>query len=110
MRISYLQSQESDHGLIALFEINSKNLDKNEPFEKPTIQYGQSVIVLNTKDHEKIYQVLKRKGYEFLVEPTVYEKRGTVSILKPVFIRKCLFMITMDFSSTLLNITDSIYL
>ena len=60
VRISYLQSEESEHGLIALFEINSNNLDKNESFEKPAIQYGQSVIVLNTKDHEKIYQVLRR--------------------------------------------------
>ena len=27
VRISYLQSEESEHGLIALFEINSNNLD-----------------------------------------------------------------------------------
>ena len=37
VRISYLQSEESEHGLIALFEINSSELDKNESFEKPPI-------------------------------------------------------------------------
>jgi len=82
VRISYLQSEESEHGLIALFEINSNELDKNESFEKPKIQYGQSVIVLNTKDHEKIYKELKRKNYEFLVEPTVYEKEDDSEYIK----------------------------
>ena len=82
VRISYLQSEESEHGLIALFEINSNELDKNESFEKPKIQYGQSVIVLNTKDHEKIYKELKRQNYEFLVEPTVYEKEEDSEYIK----------------------------
>ena len=31
VKISYLQSEESDFGLIALFEINSKEMDKNKP-------------------------------------------------------------------------------
>ena len=66
---------------------------------------------MNTKDHEKIYQVLKRKGYEFLVEPTVYEKKGDSEYIKAGLYKEMSFsMITMDFSSTLLNITDSIYI
>ena len=74
VRISYLQSERSDHGLIALFEINSSELDKNQSIQTTQIQYGQSVIVLSTKDHNKIYQELKKKDYTFLVEPTEYEK------------------------------------
>ena len=74
VRISYLQSERSDHGLIALFEINSSELDKNQSIQTTQIQYGQSVIVLSTKDHIKIYQELKKKDYTFLVEPTEYEK------------------------------------
>ncbi len=74
VRISYLQSERSDHGLIALFEINSSELDKNQSIQTTQIQYGQSVIVLSTKDHKKIYQELKKKDYTFLVEPTEYEK------------------------------------
>ena len=74
VRISYLQSDRSDHGLIALFEINSSELDKNQSIQTTQIQYGQSVIVLSTKDHKKIYQELKKKDYTFLVEPTEYEK------------------------------------
>ena len=74
VKISYLQSEESDFGLIALFEINSKEMDKNKPIYNPTIQYGQSVIVLTTKDHRKIYEELKNKDYAFLVEPTEYLK------------------------------------
>ena len=74
VRISYLQSERSDHGLIALFEINSSELDKNKSIQTTQIQYGQSVIVLSTKDHKKIYQELKKKDYTFLVEPTEYEK------------------------------------
>ena len=73
-RISYLQSERSDHGLIALFEINSSELDKNQSIQTTQIQYGQSVIVLSTKDHKKIYRELKKKDYTFLVEPTEYEK------------------------------------
>ena len=74
VRISYLQSERSDHGLIALFEINSSELDKNQSIQTAQIQYGQSVIVLSTKDHKKIYRELKKKDYTFLVEPTEYEK------------------------------------
>ena len=74
VRISYLQSERSDHGLIALFEINSSELDKNQSIQTTQIQYGQSVIVLITKDHKKIYRELKKKDYTFLVEPTEYEK------------------------------------
>tara|TARA_B100002052_G_C15805383_1_gene563248 strand:- start:516 stop:1007 length:492 start_codon:yes stop_codon:yes gene_type:complete len=74
VRISYLQSERSDHGLIALFEINSSKLDKNQSIQTTQIQYGQSVIVLSTKDHNKIYRELKKKDYTFLVEPTEYEK------------------------------------
>ena len=74
VRISYLQSERSDHGLIALFEINSSELDKNQSIQTTQIQYGQSVIVLSTKDHNKIYRELKKKDYTFLVEPTEYEK------------------------------------
>ena len=103
VRISYLQSDESEHGLIALFEINSNNLDKNESFEKPTIQYGQSVIVLNTKDHEKIYQVLKRKGYEFLVEPTVYEKKGDSEYIKAGLYKEMSFY---DHDGFLINLIE----
>ena len=73
VRISYLQSERSDHGLIALFEINSSELDKNQSIQTTQIQYGQSVIVLSTKDHKKIYRELKKKDYTFLVEPTEYE-------------------------------------
>ena len=74
VRISYLQSERSDHGLIALFEINSSELDKNQSIQTTQIQYGQSVIVLSTKDHKKIYRELKKNDYTFLVEPTEYEK------------------------------------
>ena len=74
VRISYLQSERSDHGLIALFEVNSSKLDKNQSIQNKSIQYGQSVIVMSTKDHQKIYQELKKKDYTFLVEPTEYEK------------------------------------
>ena len=74
VRISYLQSERSDHGLIALFEINSSELDKNQSIQTAQIQYGQSVIVLSTKDQKKIYRELKKKDYTFLVEPTEYEK------------------------------------
>ena len=74
VRISYLQSERSDHGLIALFEVNSSELDKNQSIQTTQIQYGQSVIVLSTKDHKKIYRELKKKDYTFLVEPTEYEK------------------------------------
>ena len=74
VKISYLQSERSDHGLIALFEINSSELDKNQLIQTTQIQYGQSVIVLSTKDHKKIYRELKKKDYTFLVEPTEYEK------------------------------------
>ena len=74
VRISYLQSERSDHGLIALFEVNSSELDKNQSIQTAQIQYGQSVIVLSTKDHKKIYRELKKKDYTFLVEPTEYEK------------------------------------
>ena len=46
VRISYLQSERSEHG----------------------------VIVLSTKDHKKIYRELNKKDYTFLVEPSEYEK------------------------------------
>ena len=81
-RISYLQSERSDHGLIALFEINSSELDKNQSIQATQIQYGQSVIVLSTKDHKKIYRELKKKDYTFLVEPTEYEKSEDSDYLK----------------------------
>tara|TARA_Y100000739_G_scaffold136615_1_gene117609 strand:- start:504 stop:995 length:492 start_codon:yes stop_codon:yes gene_type:complete len=82
VRISYLQSERSDHGLIALFEINSSKLDKNQSIQNKSIQYGQSVIVLSTKDHQKIYQELKKKDYTFLVEPTEYEKSEDSDYIK----------------------------
>ncbi|HJL79702.1 MAG: hypothetical protein QF513_00145 [Gammaproteobacteria bacterium] len=71
----YLQSEKSGVGLIALFEINSNKFDKNEPIHNPSIQFGQSVIVLNTNDHQKIYEELKEKDYVFSVEPTEYLKK-----------------------------------
>ena len=82
VRISYLQSERSDHGLIALFEINSSELDKNQSIQTAQIQYGQSVIVLSTKDHKKIYRELKKKDYTFLVEPTEYEKSEDSDYIK----------------------------
>ncbi len=82
VRISYLQSDRSDHGLIALFEINSSELDKNQSIQTTQIQYGQSVIVLSTKDHKKIYRELKKKDYTFLVEPTEYEKSEDSDYIK----------------------------
>ena len=82
VRISYLQSERSDHGLIALFEINSSELDKNQSIQATQIQYGQSVIVLSTKDHKKIYRELKKKDYTFLVEPTEYEKSEDSDYIK----------------------------
>ena len=82
VRISYLQSERSDHGLIALFEINSSELDKNQSIQTTQIQYGQSVIVLSTKDHKKIYRELKKKDYTFLVEPTEYEKSEDSDYIK----------------------------
>ena len=82
VRISYLQSERSDHGLIALFEVNSSELDKNQSIQNKSIQYGQSVIVLSTKDHQKIYQELKKKDYTFLVEPTEYEKSEDSDYIK----------------------------
>ena len=82
VRISYLQSERSDHGLIALFEINSSKLDKNQSIQNKSIQYGQSVIVLSTRDHQKIYQELKKKDYTFLVEPTEYEKAEDSDYIK----------------------------
>ena len=82
VRISYLQSERSDHGLIALFEINSSKLDKNQSIQNKSIQYGQSVIVLSTRDHQKIYQELKKKDYTFLVEPTEYEKSEDSDYIK----------------------------
>tara|TARA_B100001769_G_scaffold269007_1_gene258247 strand:+ start:49 stop:540 length:492 start_codon:yes stop_codon:yes gene_type:complete len=82
VRISYLQSERSDHGLIALFEVNSSKLDKNQSIQNKSIQYGQSVIVLSTKDHQKIYQELKKKDYTFLVEPTEYEKSEDSDYIK----------------------------
>tara|TARA_B100001996_G_scaffold66546_1_gene48264 strand:- start:3225 stop:3716 length:492 start_codon:yes stop_codon:yes gene_type:complete len=82
VRISYLQSERSDYGLIALFEVNSSELDKNQSIQNKSIQYGQSVIVLSTKDHQKIYQELKKKDYTFLVEPTEYEKSEDSDYIK----------------------------
>ena len=82
VRISYLQSERSDHGLIALFEVNSSKLDKNQSIQNKSIQYGQSVIVMSTKDHQKIYQELKKKDYTFLVEPTEYEKSEDSDYIK----------------------------
>ena len=82
VRISYLQSERSDHGLIALFEINSSELDKNQSIQTTQIQYGQSVIVLSTKDHKKIYRELKKNDYTFLVEPTEYEKSEDSDYIK----------------------------
>ena len=82
VKISYLQSERSDHGLIALFEVNSSELDKNQSIQNKSIQYGQSVIVLSTKDHQKIYQELKKKDYTFLVEPTEYEKSEDSDYIK----------------------------
>ena len=82
VRISYLQSERSDHGLIALFEINSSELDKNQSIQTTQIQYGQSVIVLSTKDHKKIYRELKKKDYTFLVETTEYEKSEDSDYIK----------------------------
>ena len=82
VRISYLQSERSRHGLIALFEINSSELDKNQSIQTTQIQYGQSVIVLSTKDHKKIYRELKKKDYTFLVEPTEYEKSEDSDYIK----------------------------
>ena len=82
VRISYLQSDKSDQGLIALFEVNSSELDKNQLIQNTPIQFGQSVIVLSTKDHQKIYQELKKKDYTFLVEPTEYEKSEDSEYIK----------------------------
>jgi hypothetical protein len=82
VKISYLQSEESNFGLIALFEINSKEMDKNKPIYNPPIQYGQSVIVLSTTDHRKIYKELKDKDYVFLVEPTEYHKTEDSEYIK----------------------------
>mgnify|MGYP000261162521 CR=1 FL=1 len=82
VRMSYLQSEKSGVGLIALFEINSNKLDENEPILSSSIQFGQSVIVLNTKDHQKIYEELKEKDYVFLVEPTEYLKKDDSDYIK----------------------------
>lgn len=82
VRICYLQSEESEFGLIALFEINSLQLDKNEAVKNSSIQYGQNVIVLSTNDHEKIYKELKKLGYIFLVEPIKYIKAEDSDYIK----------------------------
>ena len=57
-------------------------MDKNKSIYNPPIQYGQSVIVMNTKDHRKIYEELKDKDYVFLVEPTEYHKTEDSEYIK----------------------------
>ena len=74
VNICYLQSHGKEDGLIALFEVNSKEVTMTKVEYKNSIEYGQSVIVLYTDQFDKIYKILKDKSYQFLIEPTIYHK------------------------------------
>ena len=72
--ICYLQSNDKEDGLIALFKLNSKEIPMTKVEFKNSIEYGQSVIVLYTEKFDEIYEKLRGKDYHFLIEPTTYHK------------------------------------
>ena len=91
VNICYLQSHGKEDGLIALFEVNSKEVTMTKVEYKNSIEYGQSVIVLYTDQFDKIYKILKDKSYQFLIEPTIYHKTEDSSYVKAGSFKEMMF-------------------
>jgi len=89
--ICYLQSNHKEDGLIALFEVNSKDIPMTNIEFKNSINYGQSVIVLYTKIFDEIYKILRDKNYQFLIEPTTYNKKEDSEYVKAGKFKEMMF-------------------
>jgi catechol 2,3-dioxygenase-like lactoylglutathione lyase family enzyme len=74
MRIAHLQSDRSENGLIGLYEISGTPVP-DAPLSTPgTVHYGQTAMVMYTKQLDQIYRATVAAGYQFLTHPTPYVK------------------------------------
>ncbi|GIS41155.1 MAG: hypothetical protein Ct9H90mP13_10010 [Pseudomonadota bacterium] len=97
------------HGLIALFEINSKTQIRMNHLRNQQSNMVKGHCLEYKRSREDI-SILKRKGYEFLVEPTVYEKKGDSEYIKAGLYKEMSFYDHDGFLINLIELTDSIYL
>ena len=84
MHICHLQAENSEDGLIGLYEISepSPALPEVQVPTASSVSYGQATIVVNTRRLDQIYPKLVAGGYRFVCEPREYTKETDSEYLK----------------------------
>ena len=82
MHICHLQAQNSEDGLIGLYEITADDVPETNPPPPGKIHRGQVAVVVNTDQPDAIYADLETAGYPFLTPPTKYVKEEDAAYMK----------------------------
>jgi catechol 2,3-dioxygenase-like lactoylglutathione lyase family enzyme len=82
MHICHLKAQNSEDGLIGLYEITADDLPETTLPPIGKIHRGQVALVVNTDAPDDIYKDLESAGYSFLTLPTKYVKEIDTDYMK----------------------------
>lgn len=82
MHICHLQAQNSEDGLIGLYEITADDVPETVRPPVGKIHLGQTAVVVNTDQPDEIYADLEKAGYDFLTPPTKYVKEEDSDYMK----------------------------
>jgi len=82
MRICHLQAQNSEDGLIGLYEITADNVPETTPPAPGIIHRGQVAVVVSTDQPDSIYADVEANRYTFLTPPTKYVKEEDSDYMK----------------------------
>ena len=82
MHICHLCSQNSNDGLIGLYEVTSGEVPQTVKPKVGQLHFGQVAIVLNTNEPDNLYTKLIDNNYSFLTHPTSYTKKQDSEYMK----------------------------
>jgi len=82
MHICHLRSQNSEDGLIGLYEISGTDVPEVPRVPEGQIHYGQTAVVVTTDRVDEIAEAVADGQYGFLTPPTKYLKEEDSDYMK----------------------------
>lgn len=82
MHICHLQAQNSEDGLIGLYEVTADDVPETTVPPQGKIHLGQVAVVVSTDKPDEVFKDLEAAGYPFLTLPTKYVKEEDSDYMK----------------------------
>jgi len=82
MHICHLRAQNSEDGLIGLYEISGADVPELPRVPEGQIHYGQTAVVVTTDKVDEIAKAVADGRYAFLTPPTKYLKEEDSDYMK----------------------------